>query len=95
MPKTIENYSQEIGRAGRDGLPSTCLMLLSSPDIPVLEGFCRGDTCQKNSLSLWLQEVASRPVGADGAIGGSLWFLLLSTNDTVCIDFNLYQQSKV
>lgn len=39
IPKTMENYSQEIGRAGRDGLPSTCLMLPSVSDLPVLESF--------------------------------------------------------
>jgi ATP-dependent DNA helicase RecQ len=50
LPKTLENYSQEIGRAGRDGKKSLCEVLADRENINILENFVYGDTPEKSGI---------------------------------------------
>lgn len=64
LPKSLESYSQEIGRAGRDGLPSAVEMLACPDDVPTLENFAYGDTPIESALQRLLNEILSPASGA-------------------------------
>ncbi|MDQ6673760.1 MAG: RecQ family ATP-dependent DNA helicase [Chloroflexota bacterium] len=50
LPKSLESYSQEMGRAGRDGQPSIVELLACPADVPTLENFAYGDTPTVDAL---------------------------------------------
>ena len=60
LPKSLESYSQEIGRAGRDGLKSTVELLACPEDVPTLENFAYGDTPTDASLESLMDDLLSR-----------------------------------
>ncbi|MFK7818953.1 MAG: ATP-dependent DNA helicase RecQ [Planctomycetaceae bacterium] len=57
LPKSLENYAQEIGRAGRDGEPSTCEILYCVDDLNVLENFVFGDTPEESAIASLIQDL--------------------------------------
>ncbi|GJQ09455.1 hypothetical protein GpartN1_g1246.t1 [Galdieria partita] len=54
LSKSLEAYSQEVGRAGRDGKMSYCDTFFSGTDIPVLETFIYGNTPVSTQISSFL-----------------------------------------
>ncbi len=59
LPKSIENYSQEIGRAGRDGIESLCEVLANKDNLNILENFVYGDMPEKQGIAELLGLIAA------------------------------------
>src|SRR6266571_5047413 len=91
MPGSIEAYYQEIGRAGRDGLPSDCVLLFNYADKNTHDFFIEGSypdlhTIQSvydslvstglKRIELSAHEIARRAgLGNDMAVNSSLYLL--------------------
>ena len=60
LPKGMESYMQEIGRAGRDGAPSTCELLACADDVIALENFSYGDTPTPQAVAALLADILDR-----------------------------------
>jgi ATP-dependent DNA helicase RecQ len=58
LPKSLEGYAQEIGRAGRDGEPATCTMLACPDDLARLESFVYGDTPSRAAIAGLVESLA-------------------------------------
>lgn len=70
LASTVEEYSQQIGRAGRDGKQSNCMFYLCDADSYIRENFARGDLPSYEPFrhllgDIFNDEVTSLKVGAE------------------------------
>jgi len=68
LPKGLESYSQEIGRAGRDGAAGLCELYACPDDIPTLENFVFGDTPTREAIAGLLDEIFANDDGMQFAV---------------------------
>jgi ATP-dependent DNA helicase RecQ len=68
LPKGLESYMQEIGRAGRDGKPAVCELLACADDVVTLENFSYGDTPDTESVAAITDELLSQGAEFDVSV---------------------------
>jgi len=107
IPKSIENYVQETGRAARDGKPAVCDLLAVPDDLTTLHNFVYGDTPELDTVKRLIDFVCTLPDRFDVSFYElavefdirplvlSTFFTYLELDGVIASDTPFYSSTKV
>ncbi|MGZ4341248.1 MAG: RecQ family ATP-dependent DNA helicase [Solirubrobacteraceae bacterium] len=68
IPKSVEAYYQEVGRAGRDGLPARAILLASRVDLGRLINFIKSDAVEPDDVLAYVRRMRGSVSGETATI---------------------------